>query len=230
MESVRRLMLASIVSGAAAGLVLFLVQHVTVEPLIAKAEACEHAGADDSHAGHATEAAWQPAEGVARTAYTAIGTMLTGIAFGAILLGAASLAGVPFDVRRGVWLGAAGFLCFVLAPSAGLPPRPPGVPGADVAAAQTWWAMTATLTGVGLWLLFGGRRTLIRSAAGALALILPHVTGAPAAAASASAIVPADLVRQFAWTSIATRAPFWLLLGAVGGWLMQLPLRTAQDS
>jgi cobalt transporter subunit CbtA len=157
-----------------------------------------------------------------------MGTVLTGIAFAAILLGAASLAGVTLDVRRGLWLGAAGFLCFVLAPGAGLPPKPPGVPGADVAAAQTWWLVTATLTGVGLWLLFGGRRTLIRSAAGVMALVLPHLAGAPAAAVSA--IVPADLVRQFAWTSIATRAPFWLLLGAVGGWLMQSPPRTVRQS
>jgi cobalt transporter subunit CbtA len=126
----------------------------------------------------------------------------------------ASLLDLDLGQWRGWWLGLAGFLCCALAPALGLPPRPPGVPAAELHAAQAWWCATVCATAVGLWAMTHAEGTWSRRIAGMLCLLAPHVVGAPRATGSSP--VPLDLVRQFAVLSVATQGTFWLLLGGFG--------------
>jgi cobalt transporter subunit CbtA len=205
----------ALVAGAAAGFVLFLSQWVLVTPLIRRAEAYERI--DPVRAASHADESWEPGEGLERVAYTGLGTVLAGVGFGAVLFGVASLIGLDLGGGRGLRLGAAGFFCFTVAPSIGLPPRPPGVAGPELHAAQIWWALTVLLAAFGLWLLTrSGRSKLVRGG-GVFALALPFLVGAPAA--EASSLVPRELVWRFTATAIGTQALFWLVLGAVGGWM-----------
>lgn len=226
MDMFRRLMTMVLLAGTIAGLALAALQSVTVVPLILAAEAYEHAAPPSpAHAAHdapgaaretAGEAAeWQPSDGLERTAYTILGTVLTGIAFAALLFGAWSLAGRDLDLRRGLWLGLAGFACFALAPAIGLPPKPPGVPGADVQTAQIWWSATALATALGLAALARPRTPWSWRIAALALLLAPHLVGAPQPVGETT--VPAALIRQFAIVSVATQGAFWLLLGGLGG-------------
>lgn len=195
-------------SGALAGLVLFAMQRIAVVPLIEAAERYEH------HENHAVTE-WKPSEGLERTAWTALTSVLTGIGFAAVLFGFLAMTGRNVTARQGLLWGAAAFVCFQLAPSVGLPPLPPGVPVADVQDRQLWWTFAALATAVGLWLITS--RTWLRSIAGVVCVLLPHLIGAPTAAGEAA--VPAELLRNFALASLATTAIFWPLLGAMGGYL-----------
>jgi len=219
MQRLRTLFLAALASGALAGLLLFAVQHVVMVPLILTAETYEDAAeaaqpATDQHAHDHAAAAWQPAEGLERTVYTALASVLSGIGFAALLLGAVALSGRQLDLRRGLLWGAAGFLCFALAPALGLPPKPPGAAVGDLAARQLWWLGTALATAGGLWLIAAWRSWPARIGGVAL-LLLPHLIGAPLPVGED--LVPAALQRQFALASVASSAVFWLALGAIGG-------------
>lgn len=211
------MMTGALLAGTLAGLVTFGLQYALIAPLIAEAEAFE-AGAD-THRGHDTPDEWAPADGIERRLYTLVGTVLTGIGFAALLFGIVSLLHVQLDARRGLLLGVAGFLCVGLAPALGLPPKPPGVPGAPVAQAQLWWMATAMLTAIGLGLMVSSRDSWVRRLAGVLLIASPHLVGAPAA--EAAAVVPAALSQRFAVTSVATQGIFWIVLGALCGTLGQ---------
>lgn len=50
-------------------------------------------------------------------------------------------------------------------------------------------------------------------------MFLPHLIGAPAAIGHNS--VPTELVHRFSIASVATRAMFWLLVGTLGGLILQ---------
>lgn len=213
----RRLMSIVLLSGTAAGLVLFAIQHFTVIPLIAAAEVYESEAHKAMPAMAHDEEGWQPAEGWERISYTAAATVLSGIGFAALLFGTLSLVSAHLDVRRGALWGLAAFACIGLAPSLGLPPQPPGAAVADLSARQLWWVATVILTAAGLWLLVRHSLPWWCRVAGAFCLILPHWIGAPAA--SGPSVVPAPLARQFAILSIATVGVFWALLGAIGGFL-----------
>src|SRR5262249_44936043 len=151
---------------------------------------------------------WQPEEGFQRTALTALATTLTGIGFSAILFGVAGLVGAALDTRQGVLWGFAGFACFVLAPSIGLPPVPPAVAEAGVTGRQVWWAGTALATAIGIWTVVHKDDWLIRGL-GLLTLLVPHIVGAPVA--PGPSLVPDTLIHRFALMSILTTAAYWLL-------------------
>jgi cobalt transporter subunit CbtA len=212
----RKLMFVVFVSGALAGLALFVVQRFTIIPLIETAETYEAAQHVNSGIAHEEEG-WQPKKGWERTSFTAITTILTGIGFAAILFGSLSLAGARMNARRGALWGLAAFVCFGLAPAVGLPPQPPSTAVADLAERQIWWIGTAVATATGLWLLAGKKRGWPLHIAGVVFLLLPHLIGAPTATGLSA--VPAQLVRRFAITSLATTGLFWLLLGTIGGFL-----------
>lgn len=220
MDRFRHMMTVVLLSGTAAGLILFAVQHLTMVPLIQKAEVYEKAGEEAAIAagtGHHHDEGWQPAEGWDRTLFTALATVLTGIGFAALLFGVVFLAGTPLDAKRGLLWGLAAFTCVGLAPAIGLPPQPPGVAVANLYARQIWWAGTVAATAIALWLFLGkGVPKLVR-ALGLIALILPHVIGAPVA--TGENVVPAQLIHRFTLLSIITTGMFWLLLGFMGGWL-----------
>lgn len=214
----RTLMLVVLSSGALAGFALFAVQHFTVVPLITTAETYE--------APH-EEHRWQPAEGWERTTFTALTTILTAIAFAALLFGSLSLAGARVNARRGALCGLAAFACFSLAPALGLPPQPPGAAAAGIFERQIWWLGTVAATAAGLWLLFGRKRSWLLRIAGVICLGLPHLIGAPAPPGPSA--VPSWLLRRFAIASLATTGMFWLLLGTIGGFVSNRMRRTAVD-
>ncbi len=213
----RRLMTVVLGAGTLAGLVLFAVQYFTVVPLIQAAETYEAAGhRANPHDPHEPgDEGWHPAEGWERASYTALTTVLTAIGFAGILFGVMALGRNTIDARHGALWGLAAFSCFSLAPALGLPPQPPGVAAADLYQRQLWWAGTVIATAVGLWLIAGRKRSLLLRTSGAVCLLLPHLIGAPVASGLNS--VPAELLRRFAITSVATSGMFWLLVGTLGG-------------
>jgi cobalt transporter subunit CbtA len=222
----RRLILAALLAGAAAGLVLFAVQQVTIVKLIAVAEGFEDAAEQArTVSGHVHEdEGWQPAPGLERVGLTAATTMFSGIGFAAILLAAMAMNGKPVTARLGVLWGLAGFACFVLAPALSLPPKPPGAAVGDLHARQLWWVGTVLATAIGLWLL-SGRHAWWPRVLGLLALVLPHVVGPPPP--DGADVIPTELMRDFALLSVATNLLFWLVLGALCGWLLEREARRA---
>jgi cobalt transporter subunit CbtA len=215
----RKLTLVSLVSGTVAGLALAVVQHFAVVPLIETAEIYETAAQNDkSNGAHEQEdQGWHPAKGWQRNSLTVLTTLLTGIGFAAILFGMVGMTGKSINLRSGALWGLAAFACFGLAPALSLPPRPPGVAVAAVSERQLWWVATAIATAVGLWLIIGQRRNWLLRLGGVASLLLPHIVGAPVA--TGDTVVPARLLQQFKFASLATTAMFWLLLGTIGGFI-----------
>jgi len=96
-------------------------------------------------------------------------------------------------------------------------PKPPGTALAGLAERQTWWIGTAFARAAGSWLLVGKKRGWLLRIAGIVCLLLPHLIGAPVGRGQNA--VPAQLIRQFAITSLATTGIFWLVIGIIGGFL-----------
>lgn len=217
MHRFRQLMFVVLSSGTFAGLALFAIQHFTVIPLIESAETYEEVAHQSNPGMIHSDEGWQPANGWERTSLTALTTILSGIGFASLLFGTVSLTGNRVDLRRGVFWGLAAFVCFSLAPALGLPPQPPGTAVAGIVQRQVWWIGTVIATAVGLWWLVGAKRTRPRRIAGAICLALPHLIGAPTAAGHNG--LPAELIQRFAIASLSTTGIFWLLLGAIGGFI-----------
>jgi cobalt transporter subunit CbtA len=215
-------MLAAILAGIAAGLVMSAIQQWRVTPLILQAEAYEtahvHGGPvrGEHVQGEETED-WAPADGLERTAFTVMFNLLTGVGFGLIAAAAALITRLPLTPNTGAMWGLAGFATFMLAPSAGLPPELPGMARGDLASSQVWWwlAVVATAGGIGTIAL---TRHYAWKAAAVVLIALPHVIGAPHA--SGDSAVPAGLANAFAANTIAASAVFWMVLGVSLGLLM----------
>lgn len=207
----RRLLATALIAGFAAGIVLSVAQQAWVVPLILEAENFETAGAT-AH-GHP----WAPEDGVERTLFSLLANVLNGVGF-ALLLGAAiMLSGRTVDWRQGLLWGLAGFVAFGAAPALGLPPDPPGVDAGALGPRQAWWLGAAAATALGLWLLALTKRRALK-ALGVLALVAPHVIGAPPVDVHGGP-VPPELVNEFIAASLVTTGVFWLALGGVSGHL-----------
>lgn len=226
---IRNLFAAALLAALAAGLLTAAIQHFRVTPLILHAETFEGEGGhshaegtpEHSHADAAGEAGeWAPQDGLERTAYTTLATVLAAAGF-ALVIGAVSMfANIPITFANGLLWGAAGFIAFSLAPAYGLPPELPGMPAAEVFPRQLWWAGTALATGAALLLLAKTRASW--AIALALALIaIPHIIGAPITPDEPSP-VPAHLAAEFAAVTLGTSALFWAVLGAIFGRLNDL--------
>lgn len=215
MERFRKLVSVVLLSGTIAGLLLFVIQHFTIFPLIEKAEVYESAADKQMPGMHHDDEGWQPANGIERTSFTILSTVLAAIGFAALLFGTAAIAPVSLNWRRGALWGLAAYICIDLAPAWGLPPQPPGVAVADLYARQIWWVATATSTAVALWLLLDRRKPLPVRLMGLLVFAAPHVIGAPVATGENS--VPRELIHRFAILSILTTGVFWIALGSIGG-------------
>ena len=226
----RRILVTALLAGLAGGIVNTAAQQVWVQPLILQAETFEEAasqkdGAANGGGGDQAQAAAAeaPAAGgdIERTSLTLLANVLTGIGF-ALLLGAAIvLAGREIDWRRGLLWGLAGFAVFAAAPGLGLPPEPPGVEAADLGRRQAWWLGTAAATALGLWLLILVKHRALK-ALGVLALVLPHVVGAPRLDAHGG-VTPQAIIDEFIVASLVTGAVFWLVLGGISGLLGRRP-------
>jgi cobalt transporter subunit CbtA len=213
-------MTIALVAGLTAGAVLAAIQFVAIRPMIQTAEVYETQLQHEGKLPPDNPLEWQPNEGFERIGYTIASTLFLGVGYAALVFGLANLLQLRMGLREGLLLGLAAFACVSLAPSTGLPPKPPGVQGAELNAAQTWWAGTACATAIGLALIAfaRGRWIWLVRLAGVLVILLPHIIGPPP-------VVPplTDALRtlsaKFAIISIATQGVFWVVLGATGGWV-----------
>src|SRR5205814_607984 len=167
MSVFRSIVFSAVVSGLIAGGAITVAQQFSTVPLILKAETYEHdeaegkpaaaaptapgASAHDhsshDHAAHQHDAAaWKPAEGMQRHAFTAAANVLTAIGFALLLAGIYALRGGSVSWRDGLLWGLSGFVIFTMAPGLGLPPELPGVPTTSLAPRQAWWIATAVAT------------------------------------------------------------------------------------
>ena len=254
MSAFRPIVFASVLAGLIVGIVVTLVQQLGTVPLILRAEVYEQAAElagpatpaapHDHDAGGVTEsdrgppvaapqaddhehaaAAWEPAPGFERNAYTALFNVLDWIGFGLMLTGLLVLLRRPVTWREGFLFGLAGFTVFVLAPGLGLPPELPGVPAAPLTPRQIWWLATALATAIGLWLI-AFRPSPLAAALAILLIAAPHIVGAPILE-RALTDVPEVLSHRFVVAVTLTTLLSWSLLGGLSGYLYQ---RFAQPS
>ncbi len=244
MDLIRRLFSAALVAGVLSGTAVSVVQQVTTVPLILEAEKYEvtvpvapppaaaaptsppaPAATGHEHHGHAAPER-SLGEGVPTTAEEALNrvmttvaaNLLTGVAYGLLIAGVMLLIGERVDARRGLLWGAAGFFAFALAPAYGLPPELPGMAGAQLEARQLWWIATAVCSAGGLLALAFARPPALL-AAGVVAIVLPHLVGAPHPEAPAGA-VPPELAAHFVSASLGGAALFWAILGSATGFML----------
>jgi cobalt transporter subunit CbtA len=213
---IRRVVLAAVLAGIAAGLVMSAIQHWRVTPLILQAESFEasfeaaHVHGDDEHA-------WAPADGLERTGFTVLFNLLTGVGFALVAAAASLITRLPLNPQTGLMWGLAGFATFMLAPSAGLPPELPGMARGDLASSQAWWWLAVAATAAGIAMIALTRHLAWKAAAIGL-IALPHLIGAPQA--SGDSAVPAGLANAFAANAIAASAIFWIVLCVSLGFLL----------
>lgn len=234
MDLFRRIVFIAAIAGFITGGVVTVIHHFTTAEVIARAEVFEtvvgvaapdrsiavphmHATATTAHEHEQGAEEWEPQEGFERTAYTALADVVTGIAFGLLLVAAYEFSGRSTGWRAGLFWGFAGFVTFTLAPCLGLPPEVPGTEAAPLMARQVWWIATAACTAAGLALLFLQRQP-VWTAAGLGLLFLPHLYGAPVPAEYGRA-VPEALAHEFIVLSMLTNLLFWSILGILTGLL-----------
>lgn len=230
----RRLCVCALAVGVLTGLVDSFIQRWQVVPLILAAEVFEKTGEAEvasatAHSHEATAApagpvpavhthadaiehthdasAWEPEDGLERTAYTVLANMLNATGIALLLMplmawwnrrqGGQPLAlhtGYGAVVRHGLFWGVAAWASLFALPSLGLPPELPGMQAAALHARQAWWLLTA-LCGA------GGLATLLLVRAkwrvlGLGLLVLPFAVGAPQHAGSPFAGMDADVTTQ----------------------------------
>ncbi len=210
MKAFNRLLFTALVAGALAGLFLAAIQHFTIMPMLFEAESYETGGVEESDP--AAEEAWAPEDGMERTFFTALNSAIVGIGFGLLLTAAYALRG-RVSWRGGIIWGLAGFAAFNLAPAIGLPPELPGDAAAGLGERQIWWVLTVIVTVVGLWIIaFQPKKSL--KLFGVALILIPHIVGAPQPEVHES-LAPAELRTMFIYTSLATNAIFWMVLGVL---------------
>jgi cobalt transporter subunit CbtA len=220
-------------AGFVAACVSLLLQIFLTTPLILRAETYEQAHAHQaaeqtglihlSHAEHSTaspsgaaDEGWKPAEGLPRTAFTGLATLVGAVGYASLLLAVMLAARSEPTLRQGLTWALGGFAAVSLAPAVGLPPELPGMGGEALQARQLWWVATALGTGFGLYLL-AVIRSPLAILLGLAAIVAPHVIGAPSAGEESA--VPPALAAAFAARSIAVSAVFWAVLGLATGWI-----------
>jgi cobalt transporter subunit CbtA len=210
MTVLRSIVFAATLSGLLVGVFVTIAQRVATVPLILQAEVHER------QAQHAHEdEGWQPANGLERTAYTALFNLVDWIGFALLLNGAIVLLRRPVTWREGFLWGLGAFVAFVVAPGLGLPPELPGVPEAPLLPRQLWWTATVLATACGLGLI-AFRHSAVAAAAALLLIAAPHLVGAPRLE-HVDTDVPEFLSRQFVIAVTLTALPCWALLGALTG-------------
>lgn len=250
----RRIVLCALLVGALSGLLLSAVQRWQVVPLINIAEryeraalpVAEHAehGAHSmpmpgaAHADHEHAAdAWEPEDGIERTAYTVLANILTATGFALLML--VTLMAfykrnviTRLDWRQGVVWGGIGYAIFFVAPSLGLPPEIPGAVAAPLEARQIWWVLAAGCTAAGL-AIPALIKTPWRWAALGL-LPVPHFLGAPhldfgpfAGYPPEAAAELTELAGRFVWATAFANAALWFALGCTSVWAVRRFLKQA---
>jgi cobalt transporter subunit CbtA len=247
-----RIIYSAILVGFVAGVLLTSLQIASLNPIIFAAERYAHdttqtsTGSDDGHSGHDHEhdgAAWAPADGLERTAYTLLANIFASTGFAAMLLALMCLFRLThkssISWSQGCLWGLAGFSALFLAPAIGLPPEIPGMTAAAVEHRQIWWALCALSVAIGLGIIaFAPLRI---KTLGILFLIIPYIVGAPQVdgppfrhpdPSAVQALV--ELHQQFVVFSAISNLVFWLALGlacrfAFNRWFKNIPLADDQS-
>ncbi len=222
-----RIFLPAVIAGLIAGAFLTGLQHIEVIPLIYQAETYENqAASGHSHDTHANDAheveSWAPGDGLERAALTLLANIVATIGFGLLLSVAfvvLAAKGRAVAWRAGLLWGLAGFAIFNFAPALGLPPELPGNEAAALEGRQGWWILTVVLTALGLGLIAFARPLYLR-ALGGVALVIPHLIGAPTPDHHGG-LAPEEMAERFVYASLATSAAFWLALGPLTAFLHQ---------
>jgi len=213
-----RTIFSAAAAGIVAGGVLFALQCRTTLPLIHQAE--RDAGAEmSSHSASPSDE--PPKGGFLRTAYTSLGDILVAVGF-AMLLAAMYALTDKAGIRAGLAWGLAGFATFHLGPAIVAPPALPALNLAPLSLRQAAWLVAAVSTGLGLAILTFGRSA--QKLGGALLLFLPSVLFHYWFRLSnwrAPAQVLSKLEQVFVVFTLANSLVFWLVLGAISGWLFE---------
>lgn len=220
----QKILLTALVAGFVAGITSFAIQQVKLSPLILHAEVYEEAAAktEESHANSEhqhEEEAWESENGFERNAYCALADVGVGVGYALLLVGVIILSGDKVNLQKGVLWGIAGFTVFSLAPAFGLSPELPGSMAADLHARQLWWLATVLATAGGLYLIAFAKANIWKIV-GIAIITLPHIIGAPETETLGGS-VPPELNAIFASASLGVAAIFWLVLGAISGFMYE---------
>lgn len=231
MSVFRTIVFSAALSGLIVGATATVIQHAGTGALIAKAEVYEK-GAEAAPAatalpvphrhdagaaphGHHAAAAWEPQDGLERSAYTALFNVVDWFGFSLLVGGALVLFGRPASWREGLLWGLAGFVVFVIAPTLGLAPELPGVPAAPLGPRQIWWVAAAASAALGLGLI-AFTRSLPAAILAVAVMGLPHLVGAPHLD-QVETNVPAELSRRFTEAVLVGAFVCWALVGGLTG-------------
>jgi cobalt transporter subunit CbtA len=196
-EPLRRLLLAALGAGIAAGLLVAIAQQIWLAPLILQAEAIE-LGVQ-----HVDSSAM-------RVMLTALFDGLGAFAFALMLAAGLSLRGVV-SWKQGLLWGLCGYAAFALAPGISLPPELPGHEGAALLTRQTWWLGTAMSTATGLACVGLAARPRIRLSGGVL-LLAPQIIGMSTMPGLWSL---QGTALQFALGSLGVSLLMWIAIGSL---------------
>ena len=217
-----RVLLAVILSGIAAGLVMGFIQHVRLTPLILQAETFEHVAHGHSGETHSDGGkVWSPKDGWERTFYTSLTAMITSVGFALMMVGLSFLVKIPFN-RSNAWIwGLGGFAAVSFAPAIGLPPELPGMPAADLNSRIFWWGSCVILTAMGLMSVYFVLQRKRAASPAITLLFLPHIVFNPPVAVENPTALPVHLATQFVTASLAANLVMWLVLSIVLGYALQ---------
>jgi len=220
---IQRLLFSGLFAGAAAGLIVGLLQLVFVQPVLLHAELYEtgalvHFGTGDVVSAHPE----LPGLDAVRDGLSIVFTMMVYTGYAMLMLAVMSIAedrGAVLNGRTGLLWGVAGFIVFHLAPGFTLAPEVPGVATADVVARQFWWFATVASAAIALWLIAFGRGWVAWGIAAVL-LAAPHLIGAPEPSQFAGP-VPTEIGALFAARAFGVGLAAWVLLGCFAGYFWQ---------
>lgn len=224
-----RVLTSALFAGAAAGLLIALLQLLFVQPVLLHAELYE-SGELVHFGGEAVTAHPElPGFDAVRDGLSIVFTMLTYTGYALVMVALMSIAegmGHAVTARTGILWGLAGFVTFHLAPGFTLAPEVPGVAAADVVDRQIWWTATVAAAGIAMWLLaFGGN--LVSYAIAAMLLMLPHLIGAPEPE-TFTGPVPTEIGALFAARAFGIGLAAWALLGCFAGHFWQAEAKQAE--
>jgi predicted cobalt transporter CbtA len=202
----------ALLAGVVAGFCLFVMQRSSTLLLIYTAETYEKTA---SVAAPPDAFAKEPMRSVA----TLLGDVFLAIAFGLLLTGFYAFSGID-GWLPGLLCGLVGFASFHLAPAMIVPPAVPGMEVAALALRQIAWSVAAVSAIIGFILLFSltGPAKLV----GVLFFVLP--TGifrvafslrTPTTRFNSLALID----RAFVTRTLVGMLVFWLILGALSGYL-----------
>jgi cobalt transporter subunit CbtA len=148
--------------------------------------------------------------------------IITAIAYSLLLIAGFAIYGRNVTLLKGLLWGGAGFLSFSFLPGLGLPAELPGATRADLMDRQLWWLATAFLSIIGFSLIAFGKANLLRFS-GVIALVLPHIFGAPGAVSAMSGPSSPELAAKFVMLSLFVSAIMWIAISSMSVFIYMRP-------